>query len=101
MFVEADRTPRDIVDSCEEQAKLFSYKGLFIASVRTTYQSYDCIRIVFVIKESDSGKVKDIDKIFDLISDLEQALISIDKCEQSKADGFIYLDIIKMMIPED
>ena len=74
---------------------------MFIAAVRTASEGADVIRIVFVVKESESGKVKDIDKVFDLIRDLEQALVCVDKCEQTKSDGFIYVDVIKRLIPDD
>ena len=101
VFLEENCLTRDIVDACEEQGKLYGYKGLFIAAARTSSEGVDCIRIIFVIKESESGKVKDIDKVFELIRDLEQALVCVDKCEQTKSDGFIYLDIIKRLIPDD
>jgi len=101
IFLDFDSMTRDVVDSCEEQGKLFTYKGLFVASVRTTSDNADYIRIVFVVKESESGKVKDIDKIFDLIRDVESALVCVNKCEQSKSDGFIYIDVLKKLIPDD
>lgn len=101
ILLEEGKSTRDIVDYCEGQDKLFIYKGLFIAAVKSSYQNQDCIRMVFVIKESESGKVKDIDKVFELVTDLEEALICLDKCEQHKSDGFIYLDIMKKLIPVD
>lgn len=101
IFLEESSSTRDVVDACEEQGKLFGYKGLFIAAIRSSTNEIDCIRIVFVVKESESGKVKDIDKVFNLMRDLEQALICVDKCEQTKSDGFIYIDVIKKLIPDD
>jgi len=101
IFLKENCSARDVVDICEEQGKLFSHKGLFIGAGRTSYKKSDCIRIVFVIKESNSGKVKDIDRVFELIKEIEQAIIYIDHCEQMKSDGFIYIDIVKKLLPEN
>lgn len=56
------------------------------------------IRIVFIIKETDQGKVQDIEKVMLLIADLEAALTYVDKCTQTKGDNFIYIDVLKKLI---
>jgi hypothetical protein len=71
---------------------------LFIAPARSTFENCDCIRIVFVIKETDGGKVQDVERIMKLINEMEVAIISVDRCIQQKSDGFIYLDVAKKLV---
>lgn len=98
IFLDKDAAPREIIDRCEEQGKFYSYKGLFIAPCRTIIDESDYIRIIFVIKETDQGKVQDVEKVMALISDLESALTYVDKCNQTKGDNFIYIDVLKKLI---
>ena len=101
IFLNEGLTARDVVDTCEEKGKFFSHNKIFIAPIRSSYQKFDCIRMIFVIKETESGKVQDVERVMSLIKDLETAIVCIDNCEQTKSDGFIYVDIIKKLIFED
>lgn len=68
-----------------------------IAPTRTVFESSECIRIVFALKEGDGGKVQNIERVIQIIKDLEEVLVYIDQCRQTKGDGFIYLDVIKKL----
>ena len=94
-------TARELVESCEKEGKLFSYKGMFIASSKTTRKSQECLRTVFVLKEGDSGKVQNVEKIMQIVTDLEVILEYVDNCDQTELEGFIYLDVIKKLEEED
>ncbi|MEM4260776.1 MAG: hypothetical protein QXG00_06060 [Candidatus Woesearchaeota archaeon] len=98
IFVSESFSTRDIVEECEKQGKLYSYKGLFIAPVRSTYNNADCIRIVFVIKSTDNGKVQDVDKVLNLLKDIEDAFTYVDICRQINHDGYMYIDTVKKVL---
>ena len=101
IFLEENLTPRQVIDNCEDQGKLFSYKGMFIASCRSRHENTDCVRMIFVLKESDQGKVQDVEKIMALLTELETSLIYLDKCKQEKIDNLVYVDIVKKLIPQE
>ena len=53
-----------------------------------------------MIKETDGGKVQDVERIMKLIKEIEAAIVSVDRCIQEKSDGFIYLDVAKKLVQE-
>ena len=101
IFLAENLTPRQFIDECEDQGKLFSYKGMFICAARSVYENVDCVRMIFAIKESDQGKVQDVEKIMTLLTELESSLIYLDKCKQEKIDNLVFIDIVKKLIPQE
>jgi hypothetical protein len=93
----SELSSRDVLDFCEKSDRLFFYKDSLIAPTRTVFESSECIRIVFALKEGDGGKVQNIERVIQIIKDLEEVLVYIDQCRQTKGDGFIYLDVIKKL----
>ena len=98
---EESLTARELVEHCEKEGKLFSYKGMFIAPSKTTQDVQECLRVVFVLKEGDSGKVQNVEKVMQIVSDLESILVYVDLCDQTELEGFIYLDVIKKLEEEE
>jgi len=87
---------REVIEECEKNNKLFSYKDMFIAPIKTTLDGLESIRIIFTVKE-ESGKVQNIERIMTLVKELEEILVHLDYCRLDKNDNFIYLDIIKKL----
>ena len=96
IIIDESSSIRSVIEECEHNGKLFSYKDMFISPTKTKIDGEESIRIVFAIKE-DGGKISNIGKIMELIRDLEKVMISLDGCKQSKVDNFIYLDIYKKL----
>lgn len=101
IFGKSDNSSRDIIELCETEGKLYSYKGMYIAPIKTTFEESESIRIVFAMKQSDSGRVQDVERTLQLIRDLESVLVYVDRTEQTKSEGFVYLDIIKILKEEE
>ena len=101
IFLDENLTPRQIINICEDQGRLFSYRGMFICAARSIYENTDCVRMLFVLKESSQGKIQDVEKIMDLLTELETSLVYLDKCKQEKIDNLLYVDIIKKLIPQE
>ena len=101
IFLTENLTPRQFIDDCENQGKLYSYKGMFLCAARSTYENTDCVRMIFVLKESDQGKVQDVEKIMALLTELENSLIYLDNCKQEKIDNLVYVYIVKKLISQE
>jgi hypothetical protein len=101
IFGEENISARDVVELCEAERKLYSYKGMYISPIKTTFNGQESIRIIFTMKQSDSGRVQDVEKILQLIRDLESVLVYVDNTDQTKSEGFVYLDVIKILKEED
>lgn len=96
LVIEHTESYRKVIEECEKNGKLFSYKNLFISPVLTNVDDQTCMRIVIAIKE-ENAKVQNVDTIIQLIKDLEEVMTYLDSCIQYKVDNFIYLDVLKKL----
>jgi hypothetical protein len=93
--VPEDGTIDDITKYCESKGQFIFRGDSYWSFVCTTDSDKHCIRMIFALKENVGGKVHNIDKVMELIANIEKTLIFIDKMKLIKQGGFIYLDSIK------
>ena len=97
VVIEEGISPRDIIDLCEKDNKLYSYKDMFIAPTMSRIGDSDCMRIIFALREISGGRVQNVERVINLVKDLETVLIYLDDCNQTKDNGFIYFDVTKII----
>ncbi len=93
--IDENKSIREIVEECENNNKLFIYKHIFICPVKTIINGIESLRIIFAIKEENLSKIQNAELITNIVKDMENILIYLTSCKQTKIDKFIYLDIIK------
>ena len=96
--VEENLSLFDILTECEEKGKFVFHGDSHWNFVKSTFKGTDCIRMVFVLQEGEGGKVKDIDKVMQLVGDLDELFIFLDNTDMIKKKKFIYVDAIKVLI---
>ena len=84
-----------IIEICEKAGKYIFHIDSYWSFVKSNKNQKPCIRMIFALKENDGGKVQNIDRIMELIRDVENVLLYVDNIDIVKSDKFIYLDIIK------
>jgi hypothetical protein len=80
---------------CEKKGQFIFYVDSYWSFVKTKFNDIDCIRMVFALKENSGGKVHNIDRVVELIKNVERTLIYVDCIRVMKKTDFIYLDVIK------
>jgi hypothetical protein len=80
---------------CEKKGQFIFYVDSYWSFVKTKYDNNNCIRMIFALKENNGGKVQNIDRVVELIKNVEKTLIFVDSIKVIKKTDFIYLDIIK------
>jgi len=95
-FVAIDESAIEVIREGGKNDKLIEKDKTFWAFCKTKYKDKDSIRMVFAIREANK-KVHNVERITSIITELESNLTYVDKCITSKADGFIYLDAIKIL----
>jgi len=80
---------------CEKKGQFIFHVDSFWSFVKTEFNNKKCIRMIFALKENVGGKVHNIDRLVELIKNVEKTLIFIDKIHIVKKGDFIYLDVIK------
>jgi len=87
----------NIVKKCEEKGQFIFNGDSYWSFVKTIFKTRPCIRMVFTIKDGENGKVHNIEKITDLIKNVERILIFVDHVDVSRSTGYSYVDIIKFI----
>jgi hypothetical protein len=95
--VDENKSIDDITKSCEKKGQFIFRGDSYWSFVQTKKEDKKCIRMIFALKENAGGKVHNIDRIIELIGNIEQTLIFIDDVKIIKKGGFIYLDAIKFI----
>jgi hypothetical protein len=86
-----------ITDICEKKGQFIFHIDSYWSFVQTKSNNKKCIRMVFALKENVGGKVHNIDRVVELIKNVERTLIFVDTIRIVKKGDFIYLDIIKFV----
>ena len=87
----------DIIQICEKKGQYIFHTDSYWNFIKSQHKNLPCIRMIFAIKEEDGGKIQNIDKIVELIREIETTLIFVDKIDIVKSDKFIYIDSIKII----
>jgi len=95
IIVDENKSIDEITKSCEKKGQFIFRGDSYWSFVQTKIDGRKCIRMIFTLKENSGGKVHNIDRIIELIGNIERTLIFIDKIKIVKAGGFIYLDAHK------
>jgi len=95
IIVDENKSIDDITKSCEKKGQFIFRGDSYWSFVQTKRNGRKCIRMIFALKENAGGKVHNIDRIMELISNIERTLIFIDDIRIIKSSGFIYLDAYK------
>jgi len=88
----------NITGMCEKKGQFIFRVDSYWSFVKSKFNDENCIRMIFALKENAGGKVHNIDRIIELIKNVEKTLIFVDHINIIKGDGFIYLDIIKLIV---
>jgi hypothetical protein len=96
IIVDESETIESITKSCEKKGQFIFQGDSYWSFVQTKIDGKKCIRMIFALKENSGGKVHNIDRIIELIKNIEKTLIFVDKIRIEKKGGFIYLDVIKI-----
>lgn len=87
----------DIIQKCEEKGQFIFHGDSFWSFVKTTHEGRNCIRMIFALKNTEGGKVHNIERITTLIQNLESVLVYVDNIDIVYADKFIHVDVIKYL----
>ena len=95
--VPEDEPIENVIKKCEEKGQFVFQGDYFLSFVKSTYNGQKCIRIIFAIKEEAGGRLKNIERLVDILKIVEKTLIFVDKAVTERGENFIYLDIIKVL----
>lgn len=95
--VSEDEPIENVIKKCEKKGQFVFQGDYFLSFVKSTYQGQKCIRMIFAIKEETGGRLRNIERLVDILKVVEKTLIFVDRALTDKGDGFIYLDIIKIL----
>jgi len=95
--VDENQSIDEITTSCEKKGQFIFRGDSYWSFVQTKKDGKKCIRMIFALKENAGGKVQNIDRIIELMDNIEHILIFIDHVKIIKKGGFIYLDAIKFI----
>lgn len=87
----------NITEICEKKGLFIVREDSYWSFVKTKFNDQNSIRMIFALKENSGGKVHNIDRIIELIRNIEKTLIFVDNINIVKKSGFIYLDVIKFI----
>lgn len=96
LSVEENTSFDSITQICEKKGQFIFQGDSYWSFVKSKFNDKKCIRMIFALKENSGGKVHNIDRITELIKNVEKILIFIDNVKIIKQGGFIYIDIIKI-----
>jgi len=94
--VEMELEPLEVIRAGEKKQKLVEYDGYFCTFAKTTLEGCKAIRMIFALREK-TKKVYNVGRITEVVENLEDIFVYIDKCEITNADNFIYLDAVKKL----
>lgn len=83
---------------CEKKGQFIFHVDSYWSFVKSKFNNKKCIRMIFALKENVGGKVHNIDRLVELIKNVEKTLIFVDHIYIVKKGDFIYLDVIKFTI---
>lgn len=86
-----------VIKKCEEKGQFVFQGDYFLSFVKSTFNGQECIRMIFAIKEEAGGRLKNIERLVDILKVVEKTLIFVDKALTERGENFIYLDIIKAL----
>lgn len=95
IIVNEDESIETINQLCEKKGQFIFHVDSYWSFVKSKYKDQKCIRMVFTIKE-DGGKVQNIDRVIELIKNIEKTLIFVDNIKLIKGEDFIYVDVVKL-----
>jgi len=95
IMMDENQSIQTITESCEKRGQFIFRGDSYWSFVQTKKNNKKCIRMIFALKDNSGGKVHNIDRIMELITNIEKTLTFIDCVEIVKQGGFIYLDTIK------
>lgn len=84
-----------IISLCEKKGQFIFHVDSYWSFVKSKHNGIKCIRMIFALKENIGGKVQNIDRVVDLIKNIEKTLIYADSIKLIKGNDFIYVDVIK------
>ena len=90
-----------VIKKCEEKGQFVFQGDYFLSFVRSTFNGKNCIRMIFAIKEETGGRLKNIERLVDILKIVEKTLVFIDKAVTERGENFIYLDIVKVLLDTD
>ena len=93
--VEENKSIDEITKSCEKKGQFIFRGDSYWSFVQTKKNGRKCIRMIFALKENSGGKVHNIDRMIELIGNIEKTLIFVDDIKIVKQGGFIYIDSVK------
>ena len=85
-----------ITSTCEKRGQFIFHIDSYWSFVQSKFNSKKCIRMIFALKENVGGKVHNIDRVVELIKNIEKTLTFVDNIRIVKKGDFIYLDVIKI-----
>jgi len=88
----------NITALCEKKGQFIFHVDSYWSFVKTKFADKKCIRMIFALKENAGGKVHNIDRLVELIKNVEKTLIFVDKINIVKKGDFIYLDVVKFNV---
>jgi len=95
LVVNEQETIQAITELCEKKGQFILHVDSYWSFVKSIYKNKPCIRMIFSLKETSNGKVQMIDRIIELIKNIENILIFVDALNIQKNSEFTYLDVIK------
>ena len=95
--VPEDEPIDNIIKKCEKKGQFVFQGDYFLSFVKSTYNGQNCIRMIFAVKEETGGRLKNIERLVEILKIVEKTLIFVDKAVTEKGDNFIYLDVIKVL----
>ena len=98
--VEENLSLFDILKKCEAEGKFVFHGDSHWNFVKSAFAGKPCVRMIFVLQEGEGGKVKDIDKVMQLVGDLDELFIFLDNTKMTKQKKFIYVDAVKVLTPQ-
>ena len=97
IIVNENEKIESITASCEKKGQFIFQVDSYWSFVKTKWNGKKCIRMIFALKENVGGKVHNIDRVMELIRNIEKILLFIDNVKVIKRGDFIYLDAVKLV----
>lgn len=95
-FVDSTESAIEVIRLGGKNDKLIEKDKAYWTFCKTQYENKPAIRMIFALREINK-KVGNADKLTTIIKELENCLTFLDYCSVSKTEGFIYLDVIKIV----
>jgi len=95
LVVEETETIQNIISLCESKGQFIFHGDSFWSFVKSHHKTKPCMRMIFALKDIDGGKVHNIERIMELIHNIESVLVFVDCIDIVTTKSFIYIDVIK------